>query len=108
MRGTGPLPGYWTVRLRSTNVTTRVPTANGGVGRRGRGARTGAVADLAAVVDAAGTVDPVAIRGREAVELDPPHPASATANATPNAATARKHDVDGEHVAVVIGDIARP
>jgi hypothetical protein len=35
------------------------------------------------------TVDVVAVRGREEVELAPPHPAISTAIATPNAATPR-------------------
>lgn len=73
---------------------------------RGRGARAGA-AGLAAVVDSAATFDfVVAVRDREAVELDPPHPATATANATPNAATMRIRDADGEEVAVLGSDIA--
>jgi hypothetical protein len=69
---------------------------------RGRGTRAGAAARTAgvdspaavvdpptALVDAAAPVDPVAVRGGEAVELAPPHPATNTAIATPKATTPR-------------------
>ena len=55
---------------------------------RGRGARTGVVG-FAAVVELVATVDVDVVRGGEAVELAPPHPASAIAIATPNAAAPR-------------------
>lgn len=59
---------------------------------RARGASVEA-AVLAAVVDPVATVDlVVSVRERDAVELAPPHPATATAIATPNAATPRLRD----------------
>ena len=106
VRGDGPVPGYWTVRLRSTNVRTRSPTAKGGVGLRGRGGRAGSVVDRVVVLDRVATVDRAAVRDREDVELDPPHPASATATATLHAATPRTRDLNDEHAAVVGCDIA--
>ena len=72
---------------------------------RGRGARTGVVG-FAAVVELVATVDVDVVRGGEAVELAPAHPASAIAIATPNAAAPRTVDVDREDVVVVGGDIA--
>jgi hypothetical protein len=92
------------VRPRSTNVTTRSPTANGGFGLRGRGA-----ADVDAVVDVAATDEfVVVVRTREAVELLAPQPAStiAIAIATASAATPRVRDLDSEEAAVVEGAVA--
>lgn len=91
--------------MRSTNVTTRSATANGGVGVRGREARIGA-AGFARAVDPAATVDvdveiDVAdvVCGLEAVEFAPPHPATVTAIATPKTATPRITGADGKDVA---------
>jgi hypothetical protein len=81
------------------NVRTRAPTANGGVGLRGSGARAEA-ADFAAAVGSAVAVDfVVAVGGREAVVLAPPHPAITTAIATPRAATPRIRDANSEAMA---------
>lgn len=84
-------------------MRTRFPTAKGGAGLRGRGASADA-GGLAPVVDPAATVDLViSARDREAVELAPPHPARTTAIATPNAATPRLRDLDGDAVGSGIG-----
>lgn len=87
------------MRVRSTNVRTRTPTANGGLGLRGREPRAEAEG-AAAGVALARTVDfVVAGRGREAGECAPPHPAIRAPIATPNAATRQRRDADGEDVA---------
>jgi hypothetical protein len=109
-------PGYRTVRLWSTNVWTRSPTANGGVGFRARGAGAGAARFVAVVDPAVPVVDPaeavvdpaaaVAVRGRAAVRLVPPQPAitAAIAIAAPIAATPRIRNADGEAIVSVGGE----
>lgn len=49
--------------------------------------------DGAVVLDPAGAVGRAAVRAGEGVELAPPHPASATATATPHAATPRTREL---------------
>ena len=84
VRGPAPFPGSVTFRLWSTNVTTLIPTANGGcgggTGRATRGAVCAAVATVVADVDTCA----VLVAGFEL----PPQAASAStartaANGTP-------------------------
>jgi hypothetical protein len=53
------------------------------------------------VLDPVATVELVATADRETVELAPPHPASASATATPQTATPRTRDRHSEDVAAV-------
>src|SRR5438309_3459607 len=107
-RGCGASPGYWTVRLKSTSVSTRTPTA---YGRCGRGRAAGAAAVLVDGVVAGALVEVLegALVDAEGVVFDPPHPATAQTHATanrPRRTRPRSAQVDGEEVPIVGGEVA--